>query len=1492
VARRWLVAAVALFVALSGLPWSASSPAGAATVSAPKRSGYWMLSADGTVFGFGDAAFLGRANAPTESVDIEPTPSGAGYWILDGSGEVTRYGDAAHFGNGPVLPAGERYVSMSATPAGDGIWLFTSRGRVFTLGAAPALGDMAAVPLNGSVLDSVSTPSGKGYWMVASDGGIFSFGDARFFGSMGATRLNQPVVSMAPDPDGVGYWLVASDGGIFAFDAPFYGSMGGTKLNKPVSGLVGGPRGYLMVGGDGGIFAFGDNQFHGSLGANPPPTPVVAAALLPSDTSTGPANLQPEPPLTPNPTGPSDRTPPDTTITAGPTGTVTSADVTFSFVADDPDATFICKIDGGDATPCQSPKTYAGLADGLHTFSVKARDAAGNLEPGAALRTFTLDATGPDTTVDSGPSGTVRATSASFTFSATEPSSTFACRLDGAEFGACTSPAAYSDLADGTHTFEVRAADAVGNSDATPASRSFVVDTSPDRAAPETTIDSGPSGIVSSSSARFTFSSSEESSTFECSLDGAEFGACTSPVSYTGLAAGAHSFDVRATDPAGNPDDTPARRDWTYDIAPQLFSDGFEGGNLSKWSLGVGGDGSARVQSDTVRRGRFAARLTATSAPASAAYARWTAPSAQTDLSAAGEFQVVAEGAVGSNVPILRFLDPAGNVIVSFYRQNQAFGRLWVQHSGDVYDMTAGSLDLGRWARFDVHVVTAGAGLSLIEVRQDGALIFRTTTASLGSAGVKKVQIGYEVPGQTQTVVVDDVAVVRGTALDTLIDSAPSGSLNADAATFSFSATDAGSAFECAHNVGPFLPCTSPVTYSNLAEGDHMFSVRAVDGNGDPDATPASATFSIDRTAPATTIGSHPSGTVTTPSATFTFDSSEGAGSFECRVDAAPFVVCSSPATYGSLAEGFHTFEVRARDEAGNVDSTPASASWTVDTPALFGDGFEHGVFGGWTEVKTTGDGAATVINTLAAGGAFAARFTATTAAGSSAYARWQPESPITDLSTSGYFRVSAEGGPGNNTPLFRLFGPTGGALVTLYRQNQDYNHVWVQHSGNVYDLTSSPLPVDTWAHYDVHVVTAGPVSTIEVRMNGVQVFRTTTANLGLAGIAKVQVGAEQAGQAIDLVADDLSIIRGTQPDTTIDSGPTGIVADSTATFTFSSPDPTATFECGLDGGAPAPCSSPAAYSDLAEGPHTLTVTATNADGNPDPTPAVRRWTYRLTGPPDKLLIADHRNNRLLITDFDGTLTWKMDNPVGRTDGDPGPLGVRWMPGNRILATFGTGEVGLIDVATKTFVWKTSGYGEDWFRSPYEAELLPDGNLAVAMRFNSGGRVDVYDMSTGQLVWRRLLSNAHAVTYRTAEQSENSPYPTLLIGGWGITEEVAYAPFAGESGQTVTWSTPTEFTHAAIVMDNNDVLTTEGYYFQRVNRAGQRVWSVYTGEGQEDRRVAVMPDGNLVLTGAEASRIEFRSSVTGARIRDDWSVLSDGSGVNYPYGIQVIGYRV
>ena len=79
---------------------------------------------------------------------------------------------------------------------------------------------------------------------------------------------------------------------------------------------------------------------------------------------------------------------------------------------------------------------------------------------------------------------------------------------------------------------------------------------------PETRITSGPSSGTSTS-ATVAFTSDEPGSTFECSLDAGAFAACVSPRTWTGLAVRAHQIRVRAVDPVGRPDMTPASASWT-----------------------------------------------------------------------------------------------------------------------------------------------------------------------------------------------------------------------------------------------------------------------------------------------------------------------------------------------------------------------------------------------------------------------------------------------------------------------------------------------------------------------------------------------------------------------------------------------------------------------------------------------------------------------------------------------------------------------------------------------------------------------------------------------------------------------------------------------------------------------------------------------------------------------------------------------------------------
>ena len=242
---------------------------------------------------------------------------------------------------------------------------------------------------------------------------------------------------------------------------------------------------------------------------------------------------------------------------------------TAEFTYEAPTATsYECKLDSAAFASCPNsgPQEYTGLSDGSHTFQVRGVNASGP-DPTPASFTWTVDTVAPTTTIDGHPADPSSGAGAAFTFHASE-SATFQCSLVPSSepdlFSACASGKSYSGLADGEYTFRVKATDLATNLGA-PASFSWEVDNSlADTTPPQTTIEAKPSDPSSSSTAFFGYASSEPGSSFECALDGGAFSSCpASGVTYSGLAAGAHSFQVRAIDAGANVDPTPAGYSFT-----------------------------------------------------------------------------------------------------------------------------------------------------------------------------------------------------------------------------------------------------------------------------------------------------------------------------------------------------------------------------------------------------------------------------------------------------------------------------------------------------------------------------------------------------------------------------------------------------------------------------------------------------------------------------------------------------------------------------------------------------------------------------------------------------------------------------------------------------------------------------------------------------------------------------------------------------------------
>jgi ABC-type oligopeptide transport system substrate-binding subunit len=242
-----------------------------------------------------------------------------------------------------------------------------------------------------------------------------------------------------------------------------------------------------------------------------------------------------------------------TRLDSHPANPSKGSSATFVFSSPAAGSTFECSLDGAPFSACTSPQTYTKLARRSHRFQVRA-SAGGITDPTPASFAWT-NGPAPRTKLDPKPPKATMGT-ASFTFASADAGAAFECSLDGAPFKACSSPKTYTGLGAGPHTFAVHAIDAAGRVGKA-ATATWTVDLTP----PDTTITRHPADPTTSTRAVFKFVSSEKGSTFACRLDGGGFTTCPKK-GYANLTAGSHTFQVRATDAAGNTDSSPASFTW------------------------------------------------------------------------------------------------------------------------------------------------------------------------------------------------------------------------------------------------------------------------------------------------------------------------------------------------------------------------------------------------------------------------------------------------------------------------------------------------------------------------------------------------------------------------------------------------------------------------------------------------------------------------------------------------------------------------------------------------------------------------------------------------------------------------------------------------------------------------------------------------------------------------------------------------------------------
>ena len=529
---------------------------------------------------------------------------------------------------------------------------------------------------------------------------------------------------------------------------------------------------------------------------------------------------------------------------------------------------------------------------------------------GVHARRFTVDTVAPDTLIDSGPTGFTNDNTPTFAFLASEEGSTFQCRLDGGVFTACSPPFTSAALNDGAHSFEVRATDAAGNTDPSPASVSFTVDT----VAPDTSIDSSPAAgsTTNDNTPSFAFSS-EQGASFECRLDGGVFAACSPPFTSAALNDGAHSFEVRATDAAGNTDPSPASVSFTVDTTPPDTT-------IDSGPSGMTNDNTPSFAFSSEQGASFECRLDSNQ---------------ETDFQPCNSPLTTSPLSDGPHAFDVRAID-----------NSQNHDPTPASHSFTVDTIAPDtSIDSGPPAgpttgdNTPTFTFSSEQGASF-ECRLDSnqETDFKPCNSPLTTSPLSDGPHSFEVRARDAVANTDPSPASISFTVDTIpphttIDAGPSGSSNDNTPSFAFS-SEQGASFECRLDGSDYAACISPFTTSQLSDGPHVFEVRATDIATNTDPSPASISFTVDTVAPDTHIDSGPTGPTNNPTPTFNFSSNEDGSTYECQLDGGGFAACTSPLTTDLLTDGLHSFEVRATDAAGNTDPSPDNASFTVDTVA------------------------------------------------------------------------------------------------------------------------------------------------------------------------------------------------------------------------------------------------------------------------------------------------------------------------------------------------------------------------------------------------------------------------------------------------------------------------------------------------------------------------------------------------------------------------------
>ncbi|MEO8703202.1 MAG: Ig-like domain-containing protein, partial [Kofleriaceae bacterium] len=277
--------------------------------------------------------------------------------------------------------------------------------------------------------------------------------------------------------------------------------------------------------------------------------------------------------------------------------------------------------------------------------------------------------------------------------------------------------------------------------------------------------------------------------------------------------------------------------------------------------------------------------------------------------------------------------------------------------------------------------------------------------------------------------------------------------------------------------------------------------------------------------------------------------------------------------------------------------------------------------------------------------------------------------------------------------------------------------------------------------------------------------------------------------------------VNTTTPDTLITSGPSaGQTTAASVAFEFTSPDPTATFQCSTDAAAFAACTSPVALK-LANGDHEFAVRAVGIAG-PDPSPATVAWTVDAIAPPSTITAtptnpSNDATPQFMFTSTDATATFEcqIDGVVtfaACTSPFESPTLANGNRTFRVRATDPVGNVGApatftwaIDTTIPTVTLTASPLAISTDNTPTVAFTTTDNPTSITCRLDAG----TFVTCTSPFTFGATADGTHTITVRVADAAGNASTATtapFTIDTVIPTVTITSAPLANSNDNTPT----------------------------------------------------------------------------------------------------------